>query len=102
MHVLADLGAGADSGPGVDHGAAVDAGAEVHEGRHQDDTGRDIGGVAHDTVGNGAKAGLAKPALAPALELRGHIVPPIGALTRPANPEKHTSDPPSQTPTPYA
>src|SRR3546814_7429410 len=74
MHVLADLGAGADSGPGVDHGAAVDAGAEVHEGRHQDDTGRDIGGVAHDTVGHGAKAGLAKAVLAPALALRGHLV----------------------------
>src|SRR3546814_18298372 len=54
MHVLADLVAGADSGPGVDNGAAVDAGPEVPDGRNQDDTGPDRGGLANATVGKGA------------------------------------------------
>src|SRR3546814_20461210 len=42
-----------------------------------------------DLVGHGAKAGLAKAVLAPALELRGHLVPPIGALARPAGDRGH-------------
>ena len=66
---LPDLSAGADGGPGVDHRAGSDMGAEVDEARHQHDLRRDIGGIANDAVGNGAKAGGAKPGFVPAVKL---------------------------------
>ena len=78
MHALADLGAGADRRPGVDHGAFIDIGAEIDKGWHQHDVPGDEGGTADDGAGNGAKAGVAKPVFAPAVELRRHLVPPRG------------------------
>ena len=79
MHVLADLRAGADRRPGVHHRAFADIGAEVHEARHQHDVRRDIGRAAHDRAGHGAEARGAEAVLAPAVELRRHLVPPVRA-----------------------
>jgi hypothetical protein len=70
--------AGADGGPGVDHGALIDIGAEIDEGGHQHDVFGDESRAADDGTRDGAKAGVAKPVLAPALEFRGHLVPPRG------------------------
>ena len=78
VHALADLGAGADRRPGVDHGAFIDIGAEIDEGRHQHDVPGDEGRAADDGARHRAKAGVAKPVLAPAVELRRHLVPPRG------------------------
>ncbi|MGY4433028.1 hypothetical protein ACVWWO_005505 [Bradyrhizobium sp. F1.13.1] len=76
VHALADLRAGADGRPGVDHGGFIDIGAEIDERGHQHDVAGDEGRAAHDGAGDGAEAGVAKAVLAPAVELRGHLVPP--------------------------
>src|SRR5207249_6864464 len=76
MHALADLRAASDGGPGVDHGRFIDIGAEIDERRHQHNVAGDEGGAAHDRAGDGAESCIAKTVLAPALELRGHLVPP--------------------------
>ena len=74
--LLADLRAGADGRPGVDHGVAVDVGAEVDEARHQHHAGRDVGRVPHHAARHGAEAGAAEARFVPAVEFRGHLVPP--------------------------
>src|SRR5207253_11504011 len=76
MAVAPDLRAGADRGPGVDHGAAVDIGAEIDERGHEHHARRDEGGAAHDRARHRAKAGRAEAVVAPAVEFRGHLVPP--------------------------
>src|SRR5271168_3916038 len=76
MDVLADLRAGADGDPGVDHRLGIDVGAEVDETRHQNRIARDERRAPHDAAGDGAKAGFGEPVGAPALELRGDLVPP--------------------------
>ncbi len=85
---LADLRAGADRRPGVDHRGLVHIGAEIDEGRHQHDARRDIGGAAHDRARHGAEAGSTETVVAPAGELRRHLVPPIGAA-RSARDRRH-------------
>ena len=76
MHVLADLRAGADGRPGVDHGALVDIGADVDEARHQHDALARCRRRGARRARHGAEAGVAEAVLAPALELRRHLVPP--------------------------
>ncbi|MEH2493595.1 hypothetical protein V1294_000074 [Bradyrhizobium sp. AZCC 1678] len=73
---------------GVDHGRLIDIGAEIDEGRHQHDVAGDERRTAHDRAGDGAEACIAKTVLAPALELRGHLVPPRG-LARAAGYSAH-------------
>ena len=96
MTVLADLGAGTDRGPGIDHSAFVDIGAQIDEAGHQHDAPGDEGRPANDAVRDGAEAGLAKPVVAPALELRGNLVPPAGVAARPAADRGHVVQPERQ------
>src|SRR5262249_22121542 len=88
MAVLADLRTGADGRPGVDHSAAVDIGAEIDEARHQHHARRDIGRASDDAIGDGTEPGVLEARGAPALEFRGHLVPPRG-LARPALDDAH-------------
>jgi hypothetical protein len=78
VNPLADLGAGADRRPGVDHGSFIDIGAEIDEGRHQHHVAGDEGRAADNGARHRAKPGVAKPVFAPAVEFRGHLVPPRG------------------------
>ena len=81
--VLADLGTGGDRDPGIHHGAAVDPRADIDEARHQDDSRRDIGGVAHDAARHGPESGLAEAVFAPAGEFqRDLVVGPGGDIHR--------------------
>src|SRR3546814_10702744 len=72
--------------------AFADMGAQIDEAGHQHRARRDIGAAPHDRAGNGAKARLPEIVLAPALELRRHLVPPMGGEARPARSEEHTSE----------
>jgi hypothetical protein len=54
-------------------------GAEIDEGRHQHDARRDIGRAPDDAVRHGTETGLLEFGRAPAVELRGDLVPPHGA-----------------------
>src|SRR3546814_9037559 len=71
--------------PAVHHRAFADMGAQIDEAGHQHRARRDIGAAPHDRAGNGAKARLPEIGLAPALELRRHLVPPMRS-------EEHTSE----------
>ena len=75
--------------------AFVDIGAEIDEGRHQHDARRDIGGAADDRARHGAEAGGAEAVLAPAVELRRHLVPP-GRARRAAGMMLHVVQPERQ------
>src|SRR3546814_9960259 len=68
-------------------------GAQIDEAGHQHRARRDIGAAPHDRAGNGAKVRLPEIGLAPALELRRHLVPPMGGEARPACDEPHVVEP---------
>src|SRR5262249_61710755 len=70
--VLADLRARAGGGPGVDHGAGVHIAAAIHEGRHQNDVGRDIGRATPHAARDGATAGGAEVGVGPTADPGAH------------------------------
>ncbi len=95
MHILADLRARPDRGPGVDHRPLADMGAEIDERRHQNHALGDIGGLAHDAVGNGTEPGGFPLRIAPSGKLAVDLVPPAAAL-RAAGLHFHVLDPEPQ------
>src|SRR3546814_12701788 len=75
--------------PAIDHRPFADACAKIDERRHQYHPRRDIRAAPHDRTRHRAKGRRLEIGLAPAFELRRHLIPPMGGLARTAGNQRH-------------